>query len=140
MEIGSEVYKFIKTPYGVTQPEAKEICEVNGGFLANIVSEEQRLGLQRYYLDNLVPKPKSYFLAALDFLTGSPDEIKHAWWVGASDEQSDGHWVWQEAKENVTDSPWFFFGRGIPGTDIQKFTEFGDEDCAMVLDKANFLG
>ena len=70
VSIGEENYKFVETPYGVTRDEAKEICQANGGFLAEILNEDQRKALQTYYEDNLVPRPQSYFLAALDFISG----------------------------------------------------------------------
>ena len=63
--------------------------------------------------------------------------MKHAWWVGATDEENESHWVWEQTKRNVTDSPWFFFGRGIPGA--ERFNQFGDDDCAFLFDKQEIL-
>ena len=112
----------------------------NGGFLATIESEDQRKALQEYYLKNEADQPKSYFLAALNFLSGSSDNPAHAWWVRASDEEKEGHWVWiREDYPNVTDASWFFFGRGLPDKPDLKFNEFGDDDCAMIVDKQSFL-
>ena len=71
VSIGLEKYKFIKTPYGVTRDEAEEICKENGGFLANIKSEEERWMIEEHYLKYETGQPKSYFLIALDFLTGT---------------------------------------------------------------------
>ena len=76
VSIGEEDYKFVETPYGVTRDEAKEICQANGGFLAEILNEDQRKALQTYYEANLVPRPQSYFLAALDFISGKRQALK----------------------------------------------------------------
>ena len=136
VSIGDEKYKFIKTE-GVTRDEAEKICEENGGFLANIKSEEERTAIQNHYLKHESGQPKSYFLAALDFFTGSKNGLKYAWWVGASDEEQEGRWKWTQTKSNVTDAMWFFFGRGLPGKPA--YNDFGDDDCAMLLDINNLL-
>ena len=136
VSIGDEKYKFIKTE-GVTRDEAEQICEENGGFLANIKSEEERSAIQEHYLKHETGQAKSYFLAALDFFTGSKNGLKFAWWVGASDEEQEGWWKWKQTKSNVTDAMWFFFGRGLPGKPA--YNDFGDDDCAMLLDINNLL-
>ena len=87
-------------------------------------------------MNNVKSKPRSYFLAALDIFTGGKAEPKYGWWVGASDEKEEGQWVWQQSGDNVTESLWYFFGRGLPGV---RFNEFGDDDCAMLVDASNFL-
>ena len=80
-------------------------------------------------------------MAALDLLSGNADEPKYSWWVGASDEDKEEHWVWKgdDSTKNVTESSWFFFGRGLPDKPEIKYNEFGDDDCSMILDKENFL-
>ena len=56
-------------------------------------------------------------------------------------EDNEGNWVWKEddSTKNVTESSWFFFGRGLPDKPDIKYNEFGDDDCAMILDKEHFL-
>ena len=137
--IGDDKYKFIQTWYGVTRQEAQDICAGNGGFLATIENEEKRVALQNYYKKNVATKTKNYFLAALDFFSGSGStEVKRAYWVGASDQAREGAWTWDGSGRNVSDSAWFFFGRGIPG-EVEQFNEFGDDDCAIIFDKENIL-
>ena len=58
-----------------------------------------------------------------------------AYWVGASDEAREGHWVWQRSGRNVTDLPWYFFGRG----ELGRLNHFGDDDCAMIVHRNGFL-
>ena len=58
-----------------------------------------------------------------------------AYWVGASDEAREGHWVWQRSGRNVTDLPWYFFGRG----ELGRLNNFGDDDCAMIVHRNGFL-
>ena len=137
--IGDDKYKFIQTWYGVTRQEAQDICAGNGGFLATIENEEKRVALQNYYKKNVATQTKNYFLAALDFFSGSGStEVKRAYWVGASDQAREGAWTWDGSGRNVSDSAWFFFGRGIPG-EVEQFNEFGDDDCAIIFDKENIL-
>ena len=81
-------------------------------------------------------------MAALDLLSGNADDPKYSWWVAASDEDKEGNWVWKgkdSEKMNVTEASWFFFGKGFPDKPEIKYNEFGDDDCAMILDKEHFL-
>ena len=148
--IGNRTYKFIKTKYGVTRDEAREICEENGGFLAIVDSDEERKELQHYYFQHhhQEAKEKNFIERSLvywNYLTGSvsaEEDIPHGWWVGANDEEEEGLWVWEGEdtfKKNVNDSSWFLFGRGNPDKLGMKYNKFGDDDCAMIVDKQNFL-
>ena len=78
-------------------------------------------------------------------MTGSvsaEEKIPHGWWVGANDEEEEGLWVWEGEdtfKKNVNDSYWFLFGRGNPDKPKMKYNKFGDNDCAIIVGKKNFL-
>ena len=44
----------------MTRDEAEEICKENGGFLANIKSDEERWKIEEHYLKYETGQPKSY--------------------------------------------------------------------------------
>jgi len=135
VKIGTDNYKFIKTSDGTTRDEAEQICEENGGHLAEIMSEEERKALQQYYEKNVEPKT-SFFLSALNLIRGKEDDVKYGWWIGATDEVEEGRWMWKHSGENMTYSAWFQF-RDIPRN--ENYGSYGGADCAAVALKEHFL-
>ena len=61
-------------------------------------------------------------------MTGTVEEvIQRGWWVGANDEENEGHWVWvggDSYQKSVNDSSWFRFGRGNPVKPEFKYNHF----------------
>ena len=101
--------------------------------------------LQEHYLDQVAPRKRTFLQSALAVLTGSAaaeaEQPRYGWWTSASDEEEEGSWGWRLAGAeepsqagNITDSLWFFFGRGEHGT----VNIFGDDDCGVLVDKDNF--
>ena len=109
IEVGEDNYKFIKASDGTTRDEAEQICQDNGGHLADIKSEEERKALKEYYEKNL--KPTSSFF--LNLIKRKNVNVKYGWWIGATDEVEEGLWMWKQTEENVTYSAWFK-GKDIP--------------------------
>ena len=140
MRINKDLFKFIKVSYGVTKAEAEEICRGNGGILAEIKDEETRLALKEYYTENVleVKETTNLFLAALNFFRSSPEGVKYAWWIGASDAEEEGHWKWSN-NQNLTYSSWYFWGAdketlNPDGSDNPSVLDFGDFDCSAIVD------
>ena len=100
--------------------------------------------LQEHYLEQVAPQKRTFLQSALAALTGTAaaeaEQPRYGWWTAASDEEEEGSWGWRLAGAepsqagNITDSLWFFFGRGEHGT----VNIFGDDDCGVLVDKDNF--
>ena len=140
VRINNKEFKFIKVSYGVSKAEAEEICKGNGGKLAEIKGEKTRLALKDYYKKNVLEEKEStnVFLAALNFFRKTAEGVKYAWWIGASDEMDEGYWKWNNG-QNLTYSSWYFWGRdkesfNKDGSDNPTVLEFGDFDCAAIVD------
>ena len=72
------------------------------GQLAEIKDEETRVALKNYYKNSVLENTNTnLFLAALNLFRSSPRGVKYAWWVGASDEEEEGHWKWSN-NQNLT--------------------------------------
>jgi len=136
VEVGKEKYKFIKTSDGTTRDEAESICEDNGGRLADIQSEEERKALKQYY-ENNVKEKSNFFLSALNLLSGNEDRVRYGWWIGATDEESEGHWQWKHSGENLTYSAWY---KVKDNPTNENLFSYGGADCAAVGIKRDFLG
>ena len=97
------------------------------------------MALKNYYKSSVLEDTNtSFFLAALNLFRSSPGTVKYAWWIGASDEDEEGHWKWSDSK-NLTYSAWYFWGgdketTNPDGSDNPTVLEFGDHDCAAILD------
>ena len=111
------------------------------GRLAEIRDEQTRLALKNYYKNSVLADTKtSFFMAALNLFRSSPaGSVKYAWWIGARDEEEEGSWRWSSNDQNLTYSAWYFWGgdketRAQDGSDNPTVLEFGDHDCAAVLD------
>lgn len=146
VSINNHQYKFIKVSYGVSKAEAEHICKGNGGILAEIKGEKTRLALKDYYKKNVleVKDSTNVFQAALNFFRSSPEGVKYAWWIGASDEEEEGYWKWNN-KQNLTYSSWYFWGGdkqtfNKDGSDNPTVLDFGDFDCAAIVDTDLILG
>jgi len=81
-------------------------------------------------------KESSFFLSALNLITGNDDEVKFGWWIGATDEVEEGRWKWKHSGENVTYLPWYNV-RGNPRN--ENYKSFGGADCSAVVPKDYFL-
>ena len=109
------------------------------GKLAEIKDEETRVALKNYYKNSVLEATNTnLFLAALNLFRSSPGGVKYAWWIGASDEEEEGHWKWSN-NQNLTYSAWYFWGgdketTNQDGSDNPTVLEFGDHDCAAILD------
>lgn len=134
-EVGNEKYKFLKTSDGTTRDEAEKICEDNGGYLAEIKSEQERKALQQYY-DKNVKKTSNFFLSALNLITGTEDEVKYGWWIGATDEVEEGRWKWKQSGQNMTFSAWYKV-KDNPTND--NTFSYGGADCAAIGMKTDIL-
>ena len=76
------------------------MCKDNGGFLAELQSEEERQELLRLH-GELQPR-QSYFLAALNLLTGAEAGVRRGWWVGLSDREREGRYAIAPEHHGVT--------------------------------------
>jgi len=125
------LYKFIQTD-GVTFQEAQQMCEDNGGFLAELQSEEERQELLRLHGEQ---QPRqSYFLAALNLLTGAEAGVRRGWWVGLSDREREGSWVYPRTGASMTYTAGWYnnYPRNYAG-------DFGSADCAGLFSRQHFL-
>ena len=112
----------------------------SAGKLAEIKDEETRVSLKNYYKNSVLESTgsSSLFLAALNLFRSSPAVVKYAWWLGASDEGEEGHWKWSNNR-NLTYSAWHFWGgdkatTNQDGSENPTVLDFGDHDCAAILD------
>merc|ERR1711892_1284530 len=102
-----------KTSDGTTRDEAEQVCKDNGGRLADIRSEEERKALKQYY-EKDVKEKSNFFLSALNLITGDEERVRYGWWIGLTDELTEGSWQWN------------LFG-------------YGGADCAAFAEKRDFL-
>ena len=130
-EIGENKYKFIKTPDGTTRDEAEAICKDNGGYLAEIKSENERKELKEYYEKNVKPA-----LTFLDFIKGKSRYVKFGWWIGATDEEEEGFWKWRHSGENMTYSAWYQ-GKDLPKN--ENWFSYGGADCVGIIVNDHFI-
>lgn len=60
------------------------------------------------------------------FLKGVVDNRKHSYWIGLSDVQEEGIWMWMDSKAKLSDTGFSSWVSGNPNNDG------GNENCATI--------
>ena len=99
-------FKFLATSRNVTWFEAHNLCELQGGYLAEPTVAEQM-----------------EFLSGLAFMEQEFTGITH-WWIGLSDFSHEGTWVWSHTSEEANK---MFWDNGSPHSSTGN-----KEDCVFM--------
>ena len=125
--------------------EADHICQKNGGYLVEIDTMEEKEALEDYLAERGNEVDESWLYSLFSFkeikkrLWGQNDERKSpGWWIGATDKEQEGEWIWEKSGNPVTLDLWH---KWVPGHEEHQEPNnkgFGGEQCANIMERKAF--
>ena len=128
LETGS--YKFIEDMEGTTKDEAQDICMENGGHLVYIENEIEQKTLNKYLTENYKKTPISSLLPNILASFFGGEKIRNAgWWIGATFDEEENHWVWENSNKLL----------GFTNWNIHSANRAAMKKCAGVFEKKDLV-